>query len=283
MTFRYLSRLPLLVLLLLATLAHARPAHQADPAARTARETAHEAAVVAKQAKVYYDKKQFALAAELYRRAYQLNPLRPELLYGVGRSEQMAGHIAVAREALTSLRQLLPPMHPLQAKAATSLVEMQEVVAEPVVVIPQPVVVVPQPVTPTVAVEAPAPPTPVVAQVVASRQPPIVVPPAENPHLLTQAAMWTGGGLILAGITMAIWAEVDRGALADALGTIRGTDATTRQDHINTLSTASVVAVAAGAGALALGLYWRIGEQTAGQRTPTLTVTPTSLGLAWRF
>ncbi len=280
MTFRCRSSLLLFATLLHAATANARPAPEAATAVKSAKETAHEAAVVARQAKAQYEAKQFVLAAELYRSAYALNPLRPEFLYGVGRSEQMAGHTQAAREALERLRQLLPPNHPLQTKAATSLVEMQDVVAEPVVVIPP--VAVPAPVTPTVAVvELPAAPTPVLVQ---QAPPPTVVtvapPPVDSAHTLTRAAMWTGGALILAGITMAIWAEVDRGMLADALGTIRGPDATTRQDHINTLSTGSVVAVAAGAGALALGLYWRIGEAA---HAPVVTATPGNVQLSWRF
>ena len=279
MTFRSPSRLLLVALLLMAASAHARPAPPAAAAAKPAKETAHEAAVVARQAKAYYGNKQFALAAELYRRAYVLNPARPEFLYGVGRSEQMAGHTQEARAALESLRQLLPPNHPLQSKAAASLVAMQDVVAEPVVVIPPPA-----PITPTVAVEPPRAPTPLVVE--PEPPPPVIakLPPPEAPgHALTQAAMWAGGGLIVAAIGLAIWAEADRSALTSDLGAIRGTEATTRQERINSLSTASVIAAAAGAGALALGLYWRIGEQSTSQRTPTLTATPTTVGLTWRF
>ena len=287
MTFRYLSRLLILATLLHATLVSARPTKATSPeataAAKTAKETAHEAAVVAKQAKAYYGQKQFALAAELYRRAFELNPTRPEFLYGVGRSEQMAGHLPQAREALEKLRQLLPPTHKLQSKAAEALVEMQEVVAEPVVVIPEPVAVTPT--TPvTVAVDPPRSPTPLVAHVDPT-PPPIVVaqPSPETGHTMTQAAMWTGGAFVVTGIALALWAQIDRSLLNADLGAIRGTEASSRQETINSLSTASVVAVAAGAGALALGLYWRIGEQSPAKRTPTLTATLTSVGLSWRF
>lgn len=286
MTFRCPSRLLLVALCLIAVTAQARPTPEAVLAAKQAKETAHEAAVVAKQAKAYYQQKQFALAAELYRRAYQLNPLRPEFLYGVGRSEQMAGHRKEAREALESLRRLLPSAHPLQAKAAASLVEMQDVVEEPTVVIPPPIVVPPPaPATPTVAIEPIAAPLPIAPTPELAQLPPVVVqtPPEGPSHAFTQAAMWTGAGLTLAGIGLAIAAEVERGSLVAAKGTIRGTEASSRQDTINTLSTVSVVAVAMGAGSLALGLYWRFGERSAGERQPTLSLTPTSLRLAWRF
>lgn len=286
MSFRFLSKLLIVVALGTPATAQPRPAKNA-PATQVAKETAHEAAVVAKQAKSYYGQKQYALAAELYRRAFLLNPTRPEFLYGVGRAEQMAGRTAEARQALEELRRLLPPNHPLQAKAAVSLVAMQEVVAEPVVVIPSPVVVPPsEPVTPTVAVILPAAPTPAV-NVSRPPEPPVVAaqpqPLGEPSHTMSQVAMWAGGTLVVSGIAMALWAEVDRSLLASDLGVIRGTEAASRQQTINGLSTASVVAAAAGAGALALGLYWRIGEQSAGQRTPTLTASLTSVGLTWRF
>ena len=278
MTFRCLSSFVLIVTLLTSSIADARPHTRAAAQLHSAKASAHEAAVVARQAKAYYQKKQFALAAELYRRAYELNPARPEFLYGVGRSEQMAGHLPQARAALESLRQLLPPKHPLQAKAAASLVAMQEIVAEAVEVIPPPMAVTPvaQP-TPTLAVAPPVAPTPVVVE--AS---PLTVVRSDSPRALTRTAMWTGGALIVAGIALAVWAEVNRSTLAADLGVIRGTEAATRQQTVNSLSTASVISVAAGAGALALGLYWRIGE-TANPRTPVLTATPSTVQLSWRF
>ena len=280
MIFRYLSSSLLIASLLLAqATAFARPA-PLTAEAKAAKETAHEAAVVAKQAKAYYEQKQFSLAAELYRRAYLLNQTRPEFLYGVGRSEQMAGHLPAAREALENLRRLLPANHPLQAKAAASLVEMQEIVAEPIIVIPPPV-----PVTPTF-VEPAAAPTPVVVHVEAPKPTMVVTQTPIEPntgHAWTQAAMWSGGVLVVSAVVLAIWAEVDRSALDADLGNIRGADAVSRQRTVNTMSTGSVIAAAAGAGALALGLYWRIGEQAASLRTPLLTAGPTALALTWRF
>ena len=68
MSFRFLSKLLIVVALGTPATAQPRPAKNA-PATQVAKETAHEAAVVAKQAKSYYGQKQYALAAELYRRA----------------------------------------------------------------------------------------------------------------------------------------------------------------------------------------------------------------------
>jgi tetratricopeptide (TPR) repeat protein len=281
MTFRCLSSL-LILTLLAPQVALARPVKhvsaEAKALAKTAKQNAHEAAVVAKQAKAYYQQKQFALAAELYHRAYELNPARPEFLYGVGRSEQMAGHIPQARTALESLRELLPPKHPLQAKAAKSLVEMQDVAVHTVEVIPPPVVVLPVAPTPVEVVALPLAPTPVA--IVQLPQPPPTIVKSESPHPVTTGTMLMGGALIVTGIALAIVAEIDRSALAADLGVIRGSEAATRQQTVNSLSTGSVIAVAAGAGAMALGLYWRMGETA---KSPVLSATPSTVQLSWRF
>lgn len=290
MTFRSRNSAWLVLVALLASPVHARG--RPSPAAAAAHAAAHDAAVVARQAKGYFGQRKFDLAAELYGRAYQLNPSRPEYLYGVGRAEQMAGRVHEARSALETLQKLLPAGHPLQAKASAALAQLRAAEPPPVVPTPPPPppteVALPVAVSPAAAptptaASLPAPPTPVVA----ARPPPpppsvsLTAPPPQ--HLMTQAAMWTGGAAILTGIGLAIGAEVMRSQLVDDLGVIRGTEAADRQRTINALSTASLIAVAAGAGGLALGLYWRIGEAAEGARGPVVSVGPSSVGVSWRF
>lgn len=268
--------------------AEARPRKGLKTAATN---SVHEAAIVAKQARAYYDKKDFALAAELYDRAYVLNPARPEYLYGVGRARQMAGRLEDARMALERLQALLPQNHPLQQKAEKSLKEIADaekakppiVIAEPVQVTPTVVQVVeiPQVVTPVVALAPP--PTPTQPQVPAPVEMQVVKPAeilSDSNNFGANATIIGGAALGVLGIGLSIWARVEQNALADDLGKVRGPEAASRQREINNLSTASLVSSVVGAGALALGLYWRLGEHRA---QPVLTASPTWVGLAWRL
>jgi len=84
-----------------------------------------EASVVAKQAMDYYASGQFALAAELYRKAFRINPTQTDYLFGVARSEQRLGRIAESRAAFQQLLAVLPASDPLTAKSLQALEAMK--------------------------------------------------------------------------------------------------------------------------------------------------------------
>ena len=72
---------------------------------------------MSKQALDYYYKGKYPIATELYRRAYALDPSRPEYLYGAARSEHKAGHKAAAVKLYEELLQKAPPASPHAVKA----------------------------------------------------------------------------------------------------------------------------------------------------------------------
>jgi len=84
-----------------------------------------EASVVAKQAMDYYASGQFALAAELYRKAFRIHPTQTDYLFGVARSEQRLGRVAESRAAFQQLLAVLPASDPLTAKARQALDAMK--------------------------------------------------------------------------------------------------------------------------------------------------------------
>ncbi|MBM4345534.1 MAG: tetratricopeptide repeat protein, partial [Deltaproteobacteria bacterium] len=83
-----------------------------------------EAEKLAAAARTVYESGQFAAAAELYRKAYRLNPAKPDYLYGVGKSEQKAGRAAQAKAALEQLLALIPADDPLAERARKALAEV---------------------------------------------------------------------------------------------------------------------------------------------------------------
>ena len=93
------------------------PAHAAAPQAATG-------ATVASEAKGYFDRGKWEMAAELYRRAFELDRSRPEYLYGVGRAEQENGKLEPARIAFDQLLALLPNTNPLYAKCKIRMAEL---------------------------------------------------------------------------------------------------------------------------------------------------------------
>lgn len=198
---------------LLTPLAHARPPKPAD-------KRHEEALAVGQRALEFYLRAEYRTAAELYRRAAQVEP--DEFLYmvGVGKAERAAGRKAEAIAAFEEVLARAPKRHPQRFKAERALAELR---AEPPPTAP---VLTPAPVpTPAPAplaatpVDAPArnpialPPPATPSQEAAPLLPPSPPPVAvEPPHTAELTAGWlliaTG---VAAGAT-AVWLAVDAGS-----------------------------------------------------------------------
>ena len=141
-----------------------------------------EASIVAKQAIDYYKNGNPLMAAELYRRAFRLDPAKPDYLFGVGRAEEKAGRAKEAIAAYENVVALLPNTDPLVKKAQQALMALR--VPEAHVAAPPPPAehasgAVPQ--RPVVAESAPPPVAKPVAAAAVVAPPPassVVLPPA---------------------------------------------------------------------------------------------------------
>lgn len=141
---------------------------QAAPRQARALAPAEEALELAKAARKVYEAKQFAAAAELWRKAFRLDPAKPDYLYGVGKAEQRAGNFSKAKAAFEQLLALLPTDDPLADRAKKALAEMAGPAATP-------------PATPPAAPPAPPEQPPVEATesaIGANPAPPAVAAPA---------------------------------------------------------------------------------------------------------
>jgi len=141
------------------------PRLHALPPLETRRHT--EAIALGKKALEYFLRKEFRTAAEMYRRAAQVEPGELTYMVGVGRSEAQAGRVAEATAAFEEVLARAPDGHPLRQKAENGLIalrnrpaETQLPVAQPAAVPtdPTPVTALPSVVTPaTVPLQAAAP------------------------------------------------------------------------------------------------------------------------------
>lgn len=100
-------------------------------AAPTAASRARAAEKLAATARIVYDQGQFLAAAELYRKAYSIDPAQHDYLYGIGRAEQKAGRLAQARVALEQLLAIIPADDPLATRARKALDEIAVLSAGP--------------------------------------------------------------------------------------------------------------------------------------------------------
>lgn len=247
---------------------------------------AKEARDLAKVARKLYDSKQFAAAAELYRKAYRLDYAKPDYLYGVGRCEQRAGNFAAAVVAFEQLLALLQPGDALVPKAKVALDEVRAAreadLALPGGAMPDsgerppPPIAVPQPpaatattasvdATPVVA-QTPLAATPVDAGRLAWVEPPRSQPPSRTPAaiLLTAAAVAGLTGIVAGGAAVAANADANRFRVPDSgafdPGRIGKEDARARIADINFKTKVAGVAGATAALAGALGAWlwpWR--------------------------
>ena len=76
-----------------------------------------EASAVARQALDYFQRGNFAVAADLYRKAFDADP-KPNYLYGVARALQQAGKYAQARAEFAKVLAMTRPAEALHLKAA---------------------------------------------------------------------------------------------------------------------------------------------------------------------
>ncbi len=90
---------------------------QAAPSA----EQSKEAVIVSKQALDYYYKGRHEMAAELYRRAWELDPSRPEYGYGAARAEHKRGQLKVAIGLYEKVIKQAGPRHQMTIKSTHHL------------------------------------------------------------------------------------------------------------------------------------------------------------------
>ncbi len=258
-----------------------------------------EAAIVAKQAIDYYQNGNPAMAAELYRRAFQLDPTKADYLFGVGRSEQKAGRVREATAAYENVVALLPSTNPLARKAQTALAELradaaptqaQNLANRPLVAekVPEPARA-PEPAPATVA------PVPAPAHVAPAAQPAAAPAPGDWHRPVGWSLVAVSGAGVVGAVILAVLAsknQSDLNGFKTSAGLydptrITPTDVGSRQTSINSLWTGvgiagGVAAVAGGVGAWAL-----LTAPSPGSPVQSMTLTPgpgdVGLGLAGRF
>jgi len=245
--------------LLLTTAAIAPPAWAAKPIAAQ-----DEAEIVAKQAKDYFDNKQFVLAAELYRKAFRINPRKADYLFGVARSEQRAGRVREACAAFEQVIALLPKSEPLYVKAQQALADLsrEEATPPPPPPPPPPRIIEPKP-PPVVVVQPKLEPKPEPKR---ADPPPIVPPPVVvqeplPPSMPTRRVLgWSGvaGGSVLAvtAATLAGFATTDQAWLDRHNRTnITKPQIITAQESVNRQWTVAAVTGGVGLAAGAVGAW----------------------------
>ncbi len=260
-----------------------------------------EADKVATAAKVVYEQGQFPVAADLYRKAFRLNPAKPDYLYGVGRAEQRAGRYAQAKAAFEQLLALIPSDDPLAEKARKALGEVAAAdkaaqptpkPAEPAKAIPPPVVV-PAPVAPAAA------PTPVHQEPkpasLAQKPAPAITPrlptvaaPAPRPLPMPAVAAFAVAVAALGGTVGFGLAAVEADAFADRYRTADGefvdpkklpqAEATALVRDINFKRQMTVACGATMAAAVAVGGWLWVRD-----RPVRVASDGQSVLLAWRF
>lgn len=282
----------------------------AVPRAHAVTPASAEAAGVAKQAMDYYKASEFGMAAELYRRAFRINPTRPEYLFGLGRSLQNAKKFQEAMLAYESLLALLPSDDPWSKKGRTAVSELQKTMTalekttgprppmpEPEAK-PTPPAPTPAPAEPVKVVveikhsQAEAPREPAPAPVPAPHAMPIATAPApvEDASAGRTYAKWgllgVGGAALITGVAVYAAAAADRAALDEKLaqtsgGYIAGVgyeEASAQAAAIGKQKTAGVVVLLVGAAAAVGGGVLWLTEPSA--RTAWLPM-PTANGVQW--
>ncbi len=188
----------------------------------------NEAMAIGQRALEFYLRQEYRTAAELYRRAAQVEPDEFAFMIGVGKSERSDGRLREAIAAYEEVVARAPIHHPLRQKAETALLELRAALALVPAAATAPVAPPMIAVTPA-AVEAPPPialPAPATATVIAA--PLAAVEPPQAAQAVAPPDDTTG-------LRVAGWILVATGAAAAATGIWLTVNATTDQRQLDTL------------------------------------------------
>ena len=258
----------------------------------------NESMAIGQRALEFYLRQEYRTAAELYRRAAQVEPDEFAFMIGVGKSERSDGRLREAIAAYEEVVARAPLLHPLRKKAETALLELRAALALTAAAAPAPVAPLALAVPP-VAAEAPPPvalpaPATAIAPPPVALLPPVTVPTVAPPDETTglRAAGWilvaTGAAAAATGIWLTVNATADQRQLDSLhlpdgrydLSRISYLEALDRQLSINhRLTGASVLGIAFLATEIT-GI-WLVVRET---RAPTtVTAGPGSVMLTHRF
>lgn len=176
---RSLAVAAVLALAVVASLAP-RPACAAPP--KPGATHAQEAMQLGRRALEYFMQKEFRTAAEMYRRAAQIDPGTVDYMYGVARSEREDGRVAEALAAFEEVVARTAPDHALNVKSKYALAELRAAAAKPTgaAPIPAPPTKAPEAPRPAEAAKPPEAPRPAEpAKVAEATKPPEAARPAE--------------------------------------------------------------------------------------------------------
>ncbi len=229
--------MPLRVLLALLLVLLCVPTVQARPHSAPPRRHA-EAIAIGKKALSFFLHREFRTAAEMYRRAAQVEPEEFAYVIGVGRSEAEDGRVAEAIAAYEEVVARAPAGHPLRIKAETALATLRERAnaAPPVTAaLPAPLPMEPAPAVPLAAPASahtadPEVPAPVAAPQLVVDRPPPDANRSERPRLI---AAWSLAGLGLVGAGFATWLGIQAQGDQDRLDALRMPDGRFNLARIN--------------------------------------------------
>ncbi len=216
------------------TFAYLMPAVAHTPAVMRTR-----ALVLSAQARKAYDAGKFERAANLYRLAAQADADEPTYLWGVGKSEQMAGRCPMADKAFTELRARLPTGHALLERVAKAegICHPPPPPDPPRSVVVVPIAVAP---TPTQELEPVLRPEPT-ALVQTPVMPEIAVVKPRQRESQVPWTLWAGIGAGVAAAATGAWAGWAFADLDGQVGHMSPADARERQVTINGVSTATAI------------------------------------------
>lgn len=287
------------------------PLARAAPRKPAASTPADQALDLARTARKVYEAGQFAAAAEMWRKAFRLDPSKPDYLYGVGKAEQRAGELLKAKAAFEQLLALVPGDDPLAERSRKALAEIalvrerqRHAAAAPIPAQP-PIVAAPtandpgqepgsagEPATAAPALPLPATPSTVAASAVLTRESTESVPRLDvwplRAALAATIASAAGAG-IFAGLAWSADRDADAyrapGSAEFDPARISEADA---QGRIETINRRWLIAGAlGGVAALGLGvagwLKWRDPRGKAAIAVPTLRIGGGGATLAWSW
>lgn len=269
---------------------------------------ADEALDLARTARKVYEAGQFSAAAELWRKAFRLDPSKPDYLYGVGKAEQRAGNFAKAKAAFEQLLALVPADDPLAERSRKAMAEMAKApeAAEKAPASVEPAAPPPiahgreVPAPPAETLEPPSAPSPLPAASTPSAAPEQPRPGAAVPVIaIANPPAWpvwgAGGVAVAAAVGAAVFAGLAMSADSDAdpyriAGTVEFDPARISQadakDRLDTINNRWMVAgVCSGVAMVSLGalgwMKWRGAPKANSSDGPSLKFHSNGAVLAW--